>query len=115
MTIRILVSGVLTSLFLLSTGALAGESGEKGGTADINIGVGELTEAEQAATATERAAESAKKEKKKHKKAAKKEKKKHKQQHKQKHKNKHKKQIESAAAEAKEGNVETTYKVEKGE
>ena len=115
MTIKILVSGLALSLFLLCTGAFAGESGEKGGTADINIGVGELTEAEQAATATERATDSAKQEKKKHKKAAKKEKKKHKQKHKQKHKEKHKKRLESAAAEAKEGNAETTYKVEKGE
>ena len=111
MSIKTLVAAGSLSLFLLIGGAFAGESGEKGGTADINIGVGELAEDEKPATAKERAAQEGKKDKKKHKKAAKKEKKKHK----QKHKEKHKKRDASEAAAAKEGNAETTYKVEKGE
>jgi hypothetical protein len=46
MKIKMIVGSWLLGLFALS-GATAGESGEKGGTEDINIGVGELQEGKE--------------------------------------------------------------------
>lgn len=96
----------LLGIFALSGTAIAKESGEKGGTADINIGVGELQEDKEDVKKRAKAAE---------KKATKKRMKKTAKKKKRAAKESVKKDDSKPRKKKTKGKVETEWKVEEGE
>jgi hypothetical protein len=108
MRFKTLLSGWILGLFALGSPTIADEmkeSGEKGGTEDINIGVGELQEDKQEAQRKKTRKKAAKK-KMRQKKTSPQE---------MKEKEVVRKDSANGTKKKKSGNVETTWKVEKGE